>query len=125
MRAGRQDERRVRIRQSRVVLMPRRWHLAIMLCMTPTVTTKPDHRGERGISRQTIRVRECRVAGVLVVTLLACFFHLHARLRVRRAPGIPHALCSGRKVFLVSAWVHLHRGEARVCLFSVVIPGRA
>src|SRR5215475_11559567 len=26
--------------------------------------------------------------------LLACFLHLHARLRVRRTPGIPCALCS-------------------------------
>jgi hypothetical protein len=25
------------------------------------VTTKPDHQGEREISRKTIRVRECRV----------------------------------------------------------------
>jgi hypothetical protein len=36
--------------------------------------------------------------GVPVVTTLVCFVsHLQARLRVQRAPGIPHALCfSGR-----------------------------
>jgi hypothetical protein len=34
--------------------------------------------------------------GVTVVTTLVCFFILHARLRVHRAPGIPHALF-GRK----------------------------
>src|SRR5213595_3282992 len=31
--------------------------------------------------------------GVTVVTMLVCFFILHARLRVHRAPGIPCALC--------------------------------
>jgi hypothetical protein len=31
-------------------------------------------------------------AGEPVVTMLVCFFILHARLRVHRAPGIPHAL---------------------------------
>src|SRR5665213_238484 len=30
--------------------------------------------------------------GVTVVTTLVCFFNLHARLRVHRAPGIPCAL---------------------------------
>jgi hypothetical protein len=33
---------------------------------------------------------------VTVVTTLVCFFHLHARLRARRAPGIPCALCLRR-----------------------------
>ena len=32
-------------------------------------------------------------SGVTVVTMLVCFFHLHARLRAHRAPGIPCALC--------------------------------
>jgi hypothetical protein len=31
--------------------------------------------------------------GVTVVTMLVCFFILHARLRAHRAPGIPCALC--------------------------------
>jgi hypothetical protein len=31
-------------------------------------------------------------SGVTVVTTLVCFFILHARLRARRAPGIPCAL---------------------------------
>jgi hypothetical protein len=34
------------------------------------------------------------ISGVTVVTMLVCFvLFLHARLRVRRAPGIPCALC--------------------------------
>jgi hypothetical protein len=35
---------------------------------------------------------------VTVVTMLVCFFILHARLRARRAPGIPCALCFEAKV---------------------------
>jgi hypothetical protein len=31
-------------------------------------------------------------SGVTVVTMLVCFFILHARLRAQRAPGIPCAL---------------------------------
>jgi hypothetical protein len=38
------------------------------------------------------------LAGELVVTNSCAFYTLHTRLRVRLAPGIPHAL-SGRKVF--------------------------
>jgi hypothetical protein len=42
---------------------------------------------------KTIRVRECRaIPAVTVVTMLVCFVFSHTRLRVRRAPGIPHAL---------------------------------
>src|SRR6476620_175722 len=33
------------------------------------------------------------LSGVTVVTMLVCFLHLHARLWVHRAPGIPCALC--------------------------------
>jgi len=51
----------------------------------------PVHRGERGISRKPSR-RECRIVRRTCGDLLACFFQLHARLRVRLAPGIPCAL---------------------------------
>src|SRR6266436_7577515 len=64
-----------------------------------TVTTKPGHRGEHEVSRKTIARGMPGRSGVTVVTMLVCFFHLHARLRARRAPGIPCALClSGRTV---------------------------
>src|SRR2546422_6813203 len=45
---------------------------------------------------------ECRViSGVTVVTTLVCSLHLsHARLRVRRAPGIPCALVFPGRTFL-------------------------
>jgi len=40
------------------------------------------------------------VSGVTVVTMLVCFFILHARLRVHRAPGIPCALNSTGGMFM-------------------------
>src|SRR6266566_6868559 len=55
---------------------------------------KRGHRGEREVSRKTIARGMPGRSGVTVVTMLVCFFHLHARLRVQRAPGIPCALCS-------------------------------
>src|SRR5258708_17195365 len=57
-----------------------------------TVTRKPDHRGEHEISRKTIARGMPGDSGVTVVTMLVCFFNLHAR-RAHRAPGIPCALC--------------------------------
>jgi hypothetical protein len=46
-----------------------------------TVTKKPDHREERGISRKTIARGMPGVSGVTVVTSLVCFLLSHARLR--------------------------------------------
>src|SRR6266849_2150189 len=57
-----------------------------------TVSNKPGHRGEREVSRKTIARGMPGRSGVTVVTMLVCFFHLHARLRARWAPGIPYAL---------------------------------
>jgi hypothetical protein len=45
------------------------------------------------------------VSGVTVVIMLVCFFILHARLRARRAPGIPCALLN-----LQGAKVHARLG---------------
>src|SRR3982750_2032478 len=53
---------------------------------------KPDHRGEPEGNRKTIARGMPGVSGVTVVTMLVCFFILHARLRAHRAPGIPCAL---------------------------------
>src|SRR6266436_801119 len=54
---------------------------------------KRGHRGEREVSRKTIARGMPGRSGVTVVTMLVCFFHLHARPRARLAPGIPCALC--------------------------------
>jgi hypothetical protein len=40
--------------------------------------------------------------GVPVVTTLVCFFCLHTRLRVRRAPGIPCALSAQTLAFVAT-----------------------
>src|SRR6476660_35978 len=61
-----------------------------------TVSNKRGHREEHEVSRKTIARGMPGETGVTVVTTLVCFFHLHARLRVHRAPGIPCALCSQR-----------------------------
>jgi hypothetical protein len=60
-----------------------------------TVANKPTHRGERGISRKAIAQGVPDCFGEPVVTTCSCAFYpfLHARLRVRPAPGIPCALC--------------------------------
>ena len=57
-----------------------------------TVSNKHGHREEREVSRKTIARGMPGRSGVTVVTMLVCFFHLHARLRAHRAPGIPCAL---------------------------------
>jgi hypothetical protein len=51
--------------------------------ITGESTKQPVKTIARGMSGET---------DVTVVTMLVCFFILHARLRVRRAPGIPCAL---------------------------------
>jgi hypothetical protein len=66
------------------------------------------------------------ISALPAVTTLVCFVsHLHARLRVQRAPGIPHALCfSGRKIH-----AKLGRIASRECgvvsANDIVIPAKA
>src|SRR5471030_1856815 len=56
-------------------------------------------------------------SGATVVTMLVWFYLiLHARLRVHRAPGIPHALNSYGAENSCTARAHLRRGNAGVCL---------
>src|SRR5258705_11192879 len=57
--------------------------------------------------------------GVPVVTMLVCFVsHLHARLRVHWAPGIPHALCFQGASFMHTSGAS-RRGNADLC-FDVI-----
>jgi hypothetical protein len=51
--------------------------------------------------------------GATVVTTLVCFFISHTRLRVRWAPGIPHALI-GREVSCTTR-ARSRRGNVEVC----------
>jgi hypothetical protein len=48
---------------------------------------------------------------------LVCFLPLHTRLRVQRAPGIPHALCFRAKD---SSKARTHRAAGRCRVFEVV-----
>jgi hypothetical protein len=57
-----------------------------------TVTTKPDHRGDHVISRNTIARGMPDESGVTVVTTLVCCFIFAREAAARRAPGIPCAL---------------------------------
>jgi hypothetical protein len=49
-------------------------------------------------------------SGVTVVTMLVCFFILHARLRAHRAPGIPCALWFQKANFLGKTRTHRAAG---------------
>jgi hypothetical protein len=65
-----------------------------------TVAKEPGHRGEHEISRSTVAQGVSDCFGEPVVTCSCAFFILHARLRVRRAPGIPCALCFSRDTLI-------------------------
>jgi hypothetical protein len=54
-----------------------------------TVTIKPDHWGERDISRKTIARGMPGVSGVTVVTISCAFYFLHAGLRRVERPAFP------------------------------------
>jgi hypothetical protein len=51
--------------------------------------------------------------GPVVTTLVWFYLNLHARLRVHRAPGIPHALWGGRYKYNSGA---MRRGNAELSL---------
>jgi hypothetical protein len=73
------DERHGCGRRSRVVLTPRRWRSSRREIFPPvTVTKKPDHRGEREVSRKPLR-REGRTASAEPVCSCALFFVHFAR----------------------------------------------
>src|SRR5438067_9439215 len=83
----------------------RRWQTSPVTGKSAKETVKTIARGMPGCS------------GVTVVTMLVCFFILHARLRAHRAPGIPCALISieGRTIWHNSgAFVPRERGSVGV-----------
>jgi hypothetical protein len=61
------------------------------------VTTKPDHQGEREISRKTIACGNAGCPGELVVTNACATYTSRTRLRVQRAPGIPRSPLGERR----------------------------
>ena len=60
-------------------------------------------------------------SGVTVVTNSCAFYIMHARLRVHRAPGIPHALYFRAEDFMHNSG-ESRRENAEVCLTFVVLP---
>src|SRR6266481_510717 len=60
-------------------------------------------------------------SGEPVVTTLVCFFILHARLWVRRAPGFPCALCFRGQTILANLGCYPRRGIAEA---RASCPGR-
>jgi hypothetical protein len=68
------------------------------LVLPATVTKSPITEESAKETVKTIARGMPGVSGATVVTMLVCFFILHARLRAHRAPGIPCALVLGREV---------------------------
>jgi hypothetical protein len=88
-------------RQSRVVLTPRRWRQVRGNFPRNDGGKKARSPGRaRNKPLKPLRAGMPGESGATVVTTLVCYHHtLHTRLRVQRAPGIPHALCfPGRTV---------------------------
>ena len=83
-----------RVRRSRVVPMPRRWHQArdnACRITRVTVAKEPGHRGEPEGNRKAIVRGVPEWTGEPVVTAV-CLLHFAHGLRVHRTPGSPCAL---------------------------------
>src|ERR1700681_3635195 len=98
----RADERCCSVRQNRVVLTPRRWRqVRGVKSAQPgldktyplmTVAKEPGHRGARNKPLKPLRAGMPGDSGVLVYSCAFYQCKAHTRLRVQRAPGVPHAL---------------------------------
>ena len=93
------DERRCCVRRSRVVLTPRCWRQVPgkLTLLGGDGGKKADHRGEHDINRRAIA--QGRPDALRFTCMLVCAFpraSMHTRPRVRRAPGLPCALCLKR-----------------------------
>ena len=86
--------------------------------------TSPVLRREREVSRKPLR-RECRSDFGVPVLDCVRLFVLHAWQWVRRAPGIPCALCFSRTRRSKPRTRERAAGTRKRALHSLVIPGRA
>ena len=120
---GIEDERYRCGRQSRVVLAPDAGVKFAGRNPQATVANKPDHRGERGISRKPL-CRGCPGASAEPVCSCAPLLPLRMRPRVQRAPGIPCALwlMEGQVFEQNSGATSRENAHSHP---TVVIPGRA
>jgi hypothetical protein len=130
------DETRERGRRSRVVLMPRRWHqlgddvgaLRGDDASHRTEVLSPSHHtgdgGNKARSPGRARSkplkplrREGRMIRSHLWRLHPCAFLLRTGLRVRRAPGLPCALCiRGARASRITR-TRQRRGKADVCFY--------
>jgi hypothetical protein len=96
---GASDEGAIRGRRSRVVLTPRRRRQVSREDARDDGDKKARSPGRaRRKPLKPSRVGTPGESGGPVVTMLVCFLLSHARLRVQRAPGVPHALFGGQDV---------------------------
>src|SRR3954463_8209207 len=101
--------------------MPRRWHQVGGAIRRRRWQQSPVTGKSTKETVKTIARGMPGEAGVTVVTMLVCFFILHARLRARRAPGIPCALM----LFWGERFMHRsgasRREMAEVCAISTAV----
>jgi hypothetical protein len=105
---GAQDDRRLRVRQNRVVPTPVAGaKLSVATSIQPDRSAiKPAAmeargirlQGERGISRQPIAQGMPECSGCTCMLVCASIYILHTRPRVQQAPGIPCSLLRRDKV---------------------------
>src|SRR6267142_2825226 len=121
----RADERCCGVRRSRVVLTPRCWGQVRGVKSTQpgldktypwtTVANKPGHTRARRKPLKPLRAGTPGDSGVLVYSCAFYQCQAHTRLRVPRAPGVPHALF-GRKIYQRLGRI-ARRG--RECVFGI------
>src|ERR1700704_5733813 len=104
----RADERCCCVRRSRVVLTPRRWRQVCGVASAQPGLDKTSSASDGGkqarspgrARRKPLKPLRAGTSGDSGVLVYSCAFYqckAHARLRVQRAPGVPHALL-GRKI---------------------------
>src|SRR5258708_2002413 len=85
-----------------------------------TVAKEPDRRGARRKPLKPLRAGTSGDSGVLVYSCAFYQCQAHTRLRVPRAPGVPHALF-GRKVSCKASDAS-RREAAKACLMNTNAP---
>jgi hypothetical protein len=104
-------------RRSRVVLTPRRWRQASQKCLRGDGGKKARSPGRaRNKLLKPLRAGMPGDPGATVVTTLVCFLPLRTRLRVQRAPGIPHALIGAQGFSCNNSGARASRD--RECMFD-------
>jgi hypothetical protein len=104
-------------RRSRVVLTPRRWRQVLErhASWERWWQQSPVTRESTEETVKTIACGNAGCSGATVVTNACAYYTSRTRLRVQRAPGIPHALCFRAKDYNKDSGA-MRRGMVEVCL---------